>query len=167
MQHFSGFHFPSFLHYSAIGCTWAWLCLSWKYSTSACLKGSSPITVEGLMSGVPCTSALFAEYDIWQRPHSQKGCFCILALLHPLSFPGGSVVKNPLAIQEIQIWPQGQEDPLEEGVATHSSILAWKITWREESGGLQPIGLKRSWTWLKQLSMCACIPHLLSLSFPH
>ena len=36
-----------------------------------------------------------------------------------------------------------QEDPLEEGMATHSSILAWKIPWTEEPGGLQPMGLQR------------------------
>ena len=39
--------------------------------------------------------------------------------------------------QEIQVRPLGQEDPLEEGMATHSSILAWRIPWREELGGLQ------------------------------
>ena len=37
----------------------------------------------------------------------------------------------------------GQEDPLEEGMATHSSILAWEIPWTEEPGGLQSIGLQR------------------------
>ena len=48
-----------------------------------------------------------------------------------LGFPGGSVVKNPPAIQETQeMWVQslGQEDPLEEKMATHSSILAWDIS---------------------------------------
>jgi len=37
----------------------------------------------------------------------------------------------------------GQEDPLEEGMATHSSILAWRIPWTEESGGLQSLGSQR------------------------
>ena len=37
----------------------------------------------------------------------------------------------------------GQEDPLEEGMATHSSILAWRVSWTEEPGGLQSIGLHR------------------------
>ena len=37
----------------------------------------------------------------------------------------------------------GQEDPLEKGIAAHSSILAWRIPWREESGGLQPMGSQR------------------------
>ena len=44
----------------------------------------------------------------------------------------------------------GQEDPREEGMATHSSVLAWEIPWTEEPGGLQSIGLQR-WTGLKRL----------------
>ena len=47
------------------------------------------------------------------------------------------MVKNLPAVQEIQVWPLGQEDPLEKGIATHSSILAWRIPWTEEPGGLQ------------------------------
>ena len=56
-----------------------------------------------------------------------------------LGFPGGSAVKNPLAIQETQVRSLGREDPLEEGIATHSSILAWRIPWTEEPGSLQSI----------------------------
>ena len=55
-------------------------------------------------------------------------------------------VKNPPAMEEMQeIWVQslGQEDPLEEGLATHSSILAWRILWTEEPGGLLSIRLQR------------------------
>ena len=67
-------------------------------------------------------------------------------------FPGdGSVVKNPPATQqpqEMQFRSLGQEEPLEKGIATHSSILAWRIPWTEEPGGLQSIGLQ-SWTQLK------------------
>ena len=50
------------------------------------------------------------------------------------------MVKNPLAMQEtqeMQVQSLGQEDPLEEGIPTHSSILAWRIPWTEESDGLQ------------------------------
>ena len=43
----------------------------------------------------------------------------------------------------MQVQSLGWEDSLEEGMATHSSILAWKIPWAEEPGGLQPIGLQR------------------------
>jgi len=45
-------------------------------------------------------------------------------------------VKNPPAMQETQEM-QGWEDPLEKGMATHSNILAWRILWTEEPGGLQ------------------------------
>ena len=51
-------------------------------------------------------------------------------------FPGGSVVKNPLPVQEMQVQSLGQEDPLEKEMATHSSIIASEIPWREEPGGL-------------------------------
>ena len=44
-------------------------------------------------------------------------------------FPGGSVVKNLPALQEMWVLPLGQEDPLEEEMATHPSILAWEIPW--------------------------------------
>ena len=53
------------------------------------------------------------------------------------------MVKNPPAIQETWIQSLGWEDPLEEGMATHSSILAWRIPWTEEPGGLQSMGLQR------------------------
>ena len=45
-------------------------------------------------------------------------------------------VKNLPAMQETGFWPLGQEDPLEEGMVTHSSTLAWKTPWTEEPGGL-------------------------------
>ena len=56
------------------------------------------------------------------------------------AFLCGSVVKNLPAMPETWVWSQGWEDPLEEGMATHSSILAWRIPWTEEPGGLQSMG---------------------------
>ena len=53
------------------------------------------------------------------------------------------MVKNSPAMQETWIQSLGQEDPLEEGMATDSSILAWKIPWTEEPGGLQSMGSQR------------------------
>ena len=67
-------------------------------------------------------------------------------LSHPLlpsGFSGGSVVKNPPAMQETQVQSLGQKDALEEGMATHSSILAWRIPQTEEPGRLQSIGSQR------------------------
>ena len=54
------------------------------------------------------------------------------------------MVKNLPAIQETCVWPLGWEDPLEKGTATQFSILAWRVPWTEEPGGLQPVGLQKS-----------------------
>ena len=63
-----------------------------------------------------------------------------------MGFSGGSAVKNLPAMQKTQaMWVQSlvQEDPLEKVMAAHSSILAWRILWTEEPGGLQFIGSQR------------------------
>ena len=52
-------------------------------------------------------------------------------------------IKNPPAMQETWIRSLGWEDSLEEGMATHSSILVWRIPWTEEPGGLQSMGCKQ------------------------
>ena len=52
-------------------------------------------------------------------------------------------VKNLHSMQETWVWFLGGEDPLEKGMTTHSSILAWRIPWTEEPGQLQSMGLKR------------------------
>ena len=52
-------------------------------------------------------------------------------------------IKNLPATWETQVWSPSQEDPLEKGMATHSSILAWRIPWTEEPGGLQFWGSQR------------------------
>ena len=58
-------------------------------------------------------------------------------------FPVAQVVKRLSAMWDTRVWSLGWEDPLEKEMATHSSILAWKIPWIEEPGGLQSIGLQR------------------------
>ena len=66
------------------------------------------------------------------------------------TFVGASLVahlvKNLPAMQEVQVPPLGREVPLEEEMATHSRILAWRIPWAEGPGGLQPMGSKMSQT---------------------
>ena len=60
--------------------------------------------------------------------------------------PGGSVVRNPPAMQELQetrVQSLGREDSLEEGMATHCRVPAWRIPWTEEPGGLQSMGPQR------------------------
>ena len=53
-------------------------------------------------------------------------------------------IKNVPAMQETMVQSLGREDPLENGTAAHSSILAWEIPWTEEPGGLQSMGGKES-----------------------
>ena len=63
---------------------------------------------------------------------------------YPIQYSWASLVaqtvKNPPAMQETWVRSLGWEDPLEKGMATHSSILAWKIPWTKEPGRLQSIG---------------------------
>ena len=58
-------------------------------------------------------------------------------------FPVAQTVKILPAMQETQVWFLDQEDPLEKGMADHSSILAWRIPWTKEPGGPQSVGLHR------------------------
>ena len=66
---------------------------------------------------------------------------------YPLQYSWASLVtqtvKNPPAMWEIWVQSLGWEDPLEKGMATHSSILAWRIPWTEEPGRLQSMGSQR------------------------
>ena len=55
----------------------------------------------------------------------------------------GAVIEKPPAKQEMQVQSLDWEDPLEKELATHSSILPWKIPWTEEPGGLQSMGSQR------------------------
>ena len=74
-----------------------------------------------------------------------------MCLSHSRGVTGGSAVKNLPAVQRHERcgldpswgWEEGWEDPLEEGMATHSSTLAWRIPWTEEPGGLQSMGPQR------------------------
>ena len=71
---------------------------------------------------------------------------CPLYLGLTMGFPGGSAGKNLPAIREIWVQSLGWGDPLGEGMATHSSILAWRIPWTEEPGSLQSLGVTKSQT---------------------
>ena len=61
------------------------------------------------------------------------------------ALPGGSVVKKLPADAEDVVWSLGWEDPLEKEMATQANILAWRIPWTEEPGGLQSVGSQRVW----------------------
>ena len=85
--------------------------------------------------------AVMSINDIWRY------------LYHDMKIPGVSTansaslvaptVENPSIMQETQVHSLGQENLLEKGMATHSSILAWRIPWTEEPGRLQSLGLQR------------------------
>ena len=60
-------------------------------------------------------------------------------------------MNNPSVMWETQVRSPGQEDPLEKRMATHSSVLAWRIPWTEEPGRLQPMG-SQSWTRLSDFT---------------
>ena len=76
------------------------------------------------------------------------------------------LVKNPPAMQETLVRSLGWEDPLEEGMATHSSILAWRIPWTEEPGGLQSMGWQRiRHDWATKHSSTELEKHLTLLCF--
>ena len=77
-------------------------------------------------------------------PYTKSLNICICYIYY-LGFPGGA--KEPICQcrrqKEAQVWSLGREDPLEEGTATRSSILAWRIPWTEDPGGLQSKGSQR------------------------
>ena len=66
------------------------------------------------------------------------------------------------AVTEMQVQPQGREGPLEEGIATHPSVLAWRTPWTEEPGGLQSVGVTQSWARLSTHSSLFYVNYNLS-----
>ena len=81
---------------------------------------------------------------------SQNKTCCLLSVHWGCYFsvPVAQTVKNLPAVQDTQVQSLGQEDPLEKGMATHSSILGWRIPWTEEPGGLQSMGIPKCQTRL-------------------
>ena len=114
--------------------------------------------VRELRTKIPHASGQLSPHATMKTQHSKQKttsshspaalpslCTCcyrsVPTYLH--GFPSDSVVKNLPAMQERQVWFLGLQDPLEEEMTTHSSILAWEIPWTEEPDGLQSIGLRR------------------------
>ena len=82
----------------------------------------------------------------WWQGCEKTNSYKLLVAIPNLGFLGRSTVKKPPIMWELQetwFWSLGREDPLEEGTATHSSILAWRIPWTEEPDGLQSTGSQR------------------------
>ena len=74
-----------------------------------------------------------------------------MVILHLWVALVAQLVKNPPAMQETWVLSLVWEDPLQKGMATRSSVLAWRIPWTEEPGGLHRAA--KSWTQMKRLSM--------------
>ena len=100
-------------------------------------------------------AGLFAQAQLCARPglyhirnswgptaHPKVGPSAVVKQIGYTS-PMAQMVKHLPALQETWVRSPGQEDPLEKEMATHSSILAWKIPWTEELGRLQSMGLQR------------------------
>ena len=86
----------------------------------------------------------------------------LLLFIAKTGFSSGLPVKNPFAVQEpeeTKFRSLGWKDPLKEGMATHSSILAWRIPWTEEPDGPRSMGVAKSQTKLKRLSIAKIISH--------
>ena len=77
-----------------------------------------------------------------RRELQKGGDICIPIADSRWIFPVAQIVKNLLAMQETRVQSLSWEDPPEKGMAVHSSILAWRIPWTEEPGGLQSVGLQ-------------------------
>ena len=108
---------------------------SWEPSRSPFLSGP----------GFPCLEAENANACFGPQAAWVQGDYCMytwptsqsLPRNLPAGLPSGSVVKNPPAVQEMQVQSLGWEDAPEKETATRSSVLSWEIPWTEAPGGLQ------------------------------
>ena len=107
------------------------LSLLWKVRKRACIW---PAEEEALWLTAPSRLiAVFPQRKVWELlPEVGIGPSLVVQM-----------VRNPSAMWEAQVRSLGWEDPLEKGMATHSSILAWRSPWTEELGGLQSMGSQR------------------------
>ena len=132
----------SFLH-------WVVFALSWKISWAHLFPSISEFSIRFHWSiCLSLQSWLLWPYNVWKAgklifPMLFFFFKIVLAILVPLSFLVPQMVKNLLAMKETQVRSLSREDPLEKGMATHSSILAWRIPWTEGPGRLQSMESQR------------------------
>ena len=100
------------------------------------------LPVGGLKPGLPSRNSLLPQAKYYSR-HGGLRSKILIPLISPCSLVA-QTVKNLSAVREIWVQSQGQKDPLEKGMATHSSILAWRISWTEKPAGLQSMGSQRA-----------------------
>ena len=124
--------------------------LKCRFMTSgdSAFAGASNHTLKGKVLGEWfSTNAILAPQgtldNLWRHLLSQLGFGCWHLLCRSQEFPRWCNGKQE--VQETQVQSLGQEDPLEEEVATLSNILAWRIPWKEGPGRLRSIGSQKSW----------------------
>ena len=93
----------------------------------------------------------FSRASSWHRDGTRVSC--IAGRFSTIWATSTAVVKNPPAMQETWVQSLGQEDPLEKGIATHSTILVWRIPWTEEPSGLWVMGSQRATDMTEQLTL--------------
>ena len=132
---------PGILHTRTLGCHFLLQCM--KVKSEREVVQSCPILSDPMDCSPPGTSI----HGIFQARVLEWGAIAFLeySYIHIYKdFPDGLVVKKNIpAMQKTRVRSLGQEDPLKEGMATHSSTLAWKIPWMEVHGRLQSMGLQR------------------------
>ena len=111
-------------------------------------KGNLKSTRQNLFSQCFCSDLVAAPSSLSKQPSPQVLSEPLLASHHSslwkdLASPVAQIVKKLFAMKKTQDWSLGCEDPLEEEMATHSSILAWRPPWTEEPGGLKSMGSQR------------------------
>ena len=113
---------------------WVAVCFSGRQGKAEAGLPGLP-TLSGALTSAGCTKAWAVPGKVGRRAWAKsQNCVTLRLSLTAQS------VKDLPAMQETQVWFPGPEDPLEKEMATHSSILAWRIPWTEEPGGLQPTG---------------------------
>ena len=108
---------------------------------SVCAAVACGLLAELESSPSPRSFHCDVELDLW--PPKSTGLIYILALSWIGAPLVAQMVKNLPAMQETWVQSLGQENPLEKGMVTHSSMFAWEMLWTEEPGGLQSLGLQR------------------------
>ena len=94
-------------------------------------------TVKILQNNLPGSQGAQVSYPIFLFPeHLVFSIIITVPSVLSLTYPLAQMIKNPPAMQETQVWSLGQKDPLEQEMATHSSILARRIPWTEKPGRL-------------------------------
>ena len=122
-----------------------------------CFSSRQCIPVYTILNFLTCRTSYCRSPQVWQAGGWGREGLGVwveqmqISLYRMGASPMAEQVKNPPTIQETRVQSLGQKDPLEEGMATHSSILAWRISWTEEPDRLHSIG-SQSWTRLKRLN---------------